>query len=127
LRTQSLADLIQGQVWLLANQRQQQPGVLFQSRLAAPAPLRRRTPALLPALHPSDRRAGAYRKALTRRPTRGPARDGIDNTLTQILRTLLGHRSSPQSAMPQESLIQPRLRIPYDSTNLKPALEHDSV
>jgi hypothetical protein len=97
LRPQPLAHFIQGQVRLLTDQRQQQPGMLFQSRLAAPAPCRRRTPALLPALHPSDRRAGADRKSLPRRPARGPLRDGFDNTLTQILRTRLGHRSSPIS------------------------------
>ncbi len=125
LCTQPLAHFIQGQVWLRADQRQQQPGMLFQSRLAAPAPCRRRTPALLPALHPSDRRAGADRKSLPRRPARGPLRDGFDNTLTQILRTRLGHRSSPISdaaRIAHPTRFENPLRFNHAETCSKPIL-----
>src|ERR1035441_1034949 len=61
-------DLIQRQIRLLGNQRQQKVRVLLQRRYAPPGRLGRDASGFVPALHPFDRRAGA--RAQRREPLR---------------------------------------------------------
>src|SRR5260221_14702803 len=63
--------LIQRQVRLARNQRQQPLRMLIQQRLATAARLCRHAPGLTPPLHPLDRRPRTYLEPLGRRPPRG--------------------------------------------------------
>src|SRR6266478_8965638 len=63
--------LLQGQIRLLSHQSQYLFGMLFQTRNASSAWLRRATPGLHPALQPSHRRTRINTKTFSRLPPRG--------------------------------------------------------
>ena len=74
-------DLIQRQIRLLDNQRQQKVRVRFQRRDAAPAWLGRDASGRLPALHPLDRRTGAHVKPFGRLAPRRAGFNCVHNSL----------------------------------------------
>src|SRR6266446_9897448 len=87
--------LLQGQIRLLSHQSQYLFGMLFQTRNASSAWLRRATPGLHPALQPSHRRTRINTKTFSRLPPRGSCFHCFNHTLPQVGRIGLRHRPPP--------------------------------
>src|SRR3984893_5351536 len=88
-------DLIQRQIRLLGDQRQQPFRVLLQWRLAPSARLRFDGSSIVPAPPPSHRRTWAQPEVLSRLARGCPGFDCFDHAFTQVLRIWLRHRSGP--------------------------------
>src|SRR6266852_3987572 len=89
--------LLQGQIRPLGNECQNPLRVRFQRRYTASARLRRRTPALVPALQPFDRRTHTDVETLGRLvPRRALDFHGFDDAFPQVTRIRLWHRPPPE-------------------------------
>ena len=97
-------DLVQRQVRLLGNQRQQKFRVLLQRRGAAAAWLCRNAPGLLETLHPNHHHAGAEPIAFGSLTPRGTGLNVFNHSATQVDGIGLRHRSLPKGESIADSL-----------------------
>src|SRR6476660_6999190 len=112
---------VQREIRLFLNQTQQKIRMLFQRR-DTPTPRLGRAAAGLPkALHPDDRRAGANSKLLRRRPSRSPAFNLRNQSLTYIPGISPRHRPTlPKANQCRQTLLPCTLlespRFEWDGT-----------
>src|SRR5271165_973882 len=97
-------DLVQRQVGLQFDQRQQKVRVLLQWRRAPTAGLGGTAASLAKALHPDHRRTGAYFVVLGCLPPRSTTLYTIDNSQAHVRRICLRHRPASQSRINDERL-----------------------
>ena len=105
--------LHQSQVRMARNHSQDPRRTLLQRRYASSARLRRRAPALAPALQPLDRRTHAHLETLRRLMPRCAHFHGFDHPFPQVTRIGLWHRPPRKGeSMPKDSLIHNPLGTP---------------
>jgi hypothetical protein len=105
--------LIQRQVRLVRNQREQTVRVLLQRRRARAARLRGATPRVAKALYPFDRCTGADLEVFRRLTPRSAAFNARNDASADICRICSRHRSTPKfESMPIDSLIHRPLGNP---------------
>src|SRR6185503_16241200 len=120
---------VQREIRLFLNQTQQKIRMLFQRR-DTPTPRLGRAAAGLPkALHPDDRRAGANSKLLRRRPSRSPAFNLRNQSLTYIPGISPRHRPTlPKANQCRQTLLPCTLlespRFEWDGTRSSSAHFH---
>src|SRR2546427_1893317 len=103
--------LIQRQIRLLLNQREQPRRMCLQWRRAPAARFGCTTPSLVKALHPFDCRTWADVELLGCLTSRSPAFDVCDHQHANVRRICLRHRSPPDESMPPDSPIYRSLGI----------------
>ncbi len=107
--------LIQRQVRLFLNQRQQKRRVILQRRCAPATRLGRTTAGLAKALHPFDRRTGADVEMLARLAPRRSSFNTRDHAPVDIRRIGCRHRSASQNRLNAVTLAHPTGRgYPFD-------------
>jgi hypothetical protein len=105
--------LIQRQVRLVRNQREQTVRVLLQQRRARAARLRGATPRVAKELYPFDRCTGADLEVFRRLTPRSAAFNARNDASADICRICSRHRSTPKfESMPIDSLIHRPLGNP---------------
>src|SRR6266480_3775957 len=112
-------DLVQRQIRLLDDQRQQPFRVLLQWRPAPSARLRFDASSIVPAPPPSHRRTRAQAVVLGRFPPGCSGFDCFDHAFTQVLRIWLRHRSGPPK--PNQCPQTRSLIDAWESPRFKPA------
>src|SRR6266536_313013 len=112
-------DLVQRQIRLLDDQRQQPFRVLLQWRPAPSARLRFDASSIVPAPPPSHRRTRAQAVVLGRFPPGCSGFHGFDHAFTQVLRIWLRHRSGPPK--PNQCPQTRSLIDAWESPRFKPA------
>src|SRR5947199_5104884 len=103
--------LIQRQIRLLLNQREQPRRMCLQWRRAPAARFGCTTPSLVKALHPFDCCTWADVELLGCLTSRSPAFDVCDHQHANVRRICLRHRSPPDESMPPDSPIYRSLGI----------------